>query len=131
MKSKFFLTLFIMGLMAFSASARFVITISGGGANAKFNYIKLSDKECTCSGSGSLTCPIDFGVVSSPKQLRVGLKEITEVVFEQAASGEKSGEFTYGEDLPVKWTALDDNLMQIEIFDDGKTTQKEYEQREK
>jgi hypothetical protein len=119
MKTKIIFSLLFLAFIANEVSA-FTIIIAGGTRRHKFDYVRLDDNICKCTGRGSNECPIKFGgaavdMTGNPHSLN----DITEYVLKQVDNGSKAGTLQYDNVLPVSWKMIDDENIQIDIDDNG------------
>jgi hypothetical protein len=125
MKLKITFLMLLIAVVSDYVSAGPVITMRGGGKNQRFAYVKYSDKEVTCSGAGSLVCPVTWGV----RNERGTVKGVTVIDYVESKiqAGEISGEGIVEESVPITWESFDDGF---QITVDGELqVDKEYEMK--
>jgi hypothetical protein len=123
MKKTLFVIAMLLTTLAYQSYA-YVIVIRGG-KNNKFYQIILTKDKCSCTGNGNNTCPIDFMKAGGANKT-ANLGEVTGEVLKFVNDGQTKGEFKFNEFLPVSWTTLDDNSVEIHV-DDEVLVEEEYE----
>jgi hypothetical protein len=108
MKKIIFSLLFLAAIMQEVSAIE--ILMRGGGRNQKFWQVRVTRNQVSCTGTGSIVCPVGWASASAgPKLPFYSFNEILDYVEKQIDGGNKTGEVLYMEELPITWSVEGEN----------------------